>query len=126
MGLRRSLLCELQSTKEVLISSLNKVHHLEIESRKVPVLQQKVQELERRVASRKSDIKAGVHVGGSGVRPLSTIDSGLYSTDSTDSDQEQDKSKEQGKSQDRNLAPKGFVFEDKDTQLLNSLKPTKL
>ena len=62
--------------------------------------------------------QAGVHVGGSGVRPLSTIDSGLYSTDSTDSDQEQDKSKEQGKHKDR-------IF---IVQLLASpiLKPTKL
>ena len=53
-----------------------------------------IQELERRVASRKADLKAA------GVRPLSTIDSGLYSTDSTDSDQDaqdpQDKSQQQG------------------------------
>ncbi len=69
------------------------------------------------------------------MRPLSTIDSGLYSTDSTDSDQEQDKSKEQGKHKDRifilkllasPIVPRDSVFEDKDMQLQNSLKLTKL
>ena len=41
-----SLLKELKATKEVLISSLNTVHHLELESDKVPELEAKISELE--------------------------------------------------------------------------------
>ncbi|XP_023327346.1 EF-hand and coiled-coil domain-containing protein 1 [Eurytemora carolleeae] len=85
---RRSLLCELQSTKEVLLSSLNKVQDLELDSRQVPVLQARVQELERRIlVSRRFEGK---------LRPMSTIDSGLYSTDSTDSDQDPEKTTQGG------------------------------
>jgi len=98
---RRSLLFELQSTKEVLISSLNKVHDLELESQKVPFLQQRVQELERRIANRRYDLKGLV-------RPLSTIDSGLYSTDSTDSEHE-DKSRIEGASDDESFSLRGAL-----------------
>jgi hypothetical protein len=50
---RRSLLLELQSTKEVLLSSLNKVQDLELESQKVPGLESRIQDLERRIAAKK-------------------------------------------------------------------------
>jgi len=45
--LRKSLLCELKSTKDVLISSLRNVQDLEIESKKVPQLELRIDELER-------------------------------------------------------------------------------
>ena len=50
---RRSLLLELQSTKEVLLSSLHKVQDLELESQKVPHLESRIQDLERRLAAKK-------------------------------------------------------------------------
>ena len=43
---RKSLLQELKSAKEVLISSLRNVHDLEMESRKVPKLEARVHQLE--------------------------------------------------------------------------------
>ena len=45
---RDSLLQELKATKEVLISSLNTVHHLELESDKATELEAKMSELEKR------------------------------------------------------------------------------
>ena len=45
---RESLLQELKATKEVLISSLNNIHQLELESDKVPKLEAKISELEER------------------------------------------------------------------------------
>ena len=44
---RRSLVLELQTTRELLASSLKKVQGLELESRKVPMLETRIQELER-------------------------------------------------------------------------------
>jgi len=44
---RKSLLCELKSTKDVLISSLRNVQDLEIESKKVPQLELRIDVLER-------------------------------------------------------------------------------
>ena len=50
---RKSLLCELKSTKDVLISSLRNVQDLEIESKKVPQLELRIDELERSLLSKK-------------------------------------------------------------------------
>ena len=44
---RRSLVLELQTTRELLASSLKKVQDLELESGKVPALQSRIHELER-------------------------------------------------------------------------------
>ncbi len=44
---RRSLVLELQATRALLVSSLNKVQGLELESRKVGILQGRIKELER-------------------------------------------------------------------------------
>jgi transcriptional regulator NrdR family protein len=51
---RKSLLCELKSTKDVLISSLRNVQDLEIESKKVPQLELRIDELERSFLSKNS------------------------------------------------------------------------
>merc|ERR1719483_261721 len=51
---RKSLLCELKSTKDVLISSLRNVQDLEIESKKVPQLELRIDELERSLLSKNS------------------------------------------------------------------------
>ena len=45
---RRSLVLELQTTRELLASSLKKVQDLELESRKVPALESRIHELEQR------------------------------------------------------------------------------
>lgn len=56
---RRSLILELQATRELLVSSLNKVQDLELENRKVPLLEKKVTLLEktRKWVVRKNVIK---------------------------------------------------------------------
>ena len=48
---RRSLVLELQTTRELLASSLKKVQDLELESRKVPTLENRIHELERSLSS---------------------------------------------------------------------------
>ena len=44
---RRSLVLELQATRELLVSSLNKVQGLELETKKVPILRGRIRELEK-------------------------------------------------------------------------------
>ena len=44
---RKSLLHEIKSTKDVLISSLKNVQDLELESRKVPQLEARIEDLEK-------------------------------------------------------------------------------
>lgn len=44
---RKSLLNEIKSTKDVLMSSLKNVQDLEVESRKVPHLEARIEDLER-------------------------------------------------------------------------------
>lgn len=95
---RRSLVLELQTTREVLVSSLKKVQDLELESQKVPVLENRIRELERNLQYKKSDLshKTGHqqqhhhhhlhHHVPPHLRPLSTVDSGLYSTSDSDHD----------------------------------------
>ena len=48
---RRSLVLELQTTRELLASSLKKVQDLELESRKVPTLENRIHELERNLST---------------------------------------------------------------------------
>ena len=45
------MVLELQTTRELLASSLKKVQGLELESRKVPMLETRIQELERNFAN---------------------------------------------------------------------------
>lgn len=47
---RRSLVLELQTTRELLASSLKKVQDLELESNKVPALESRIHELERNLS----------------------------------------------------------------------------
>ena len=44
---RKSLLHEIKATKDVLMSSLKNVQHLELESRKVPELEARIDDLEK-------------------------------------------------------------------------------
>ena len=44
---RKSLLLEIKATKDVLMSSLKNVHDLEVESRKVPHLEARIDDLEK-------------------------------------------------------------------------------
>ncbi|TRY70638.1 hypothetical protein TCAL_15040 [Tigriopus californicus] len=90
----RSLVLELQATRELLVSSLNKVQDLELENRKVPLLEKKVTLLEK---TRKSESSTSNQLRSilTHLRPLSTMDSGLYSTSDSDeqcSPRAQDKS----------------------------------
>lgn len=64
---RRSLVLELQTTRELLASSLKKVQDLELESRKVPTLENRIHELERSLSSTtpmQSGKNKWVHRGG--------------------------------------------------------------
>ena len=47
MLFRKSLLHEIKATKDVLMSSLKNVQHLELESRKVPELEARIDDLEK-------------------------------------------------------------------------------
>ena len=42
---------ELQATRDLLVSSLNKVQGLELEARKVPILQGKISQMEEKAPS---------------------------------------------------------------------------
>ena len=46
---RRSLVLELQATRDLLVSSLSKVQGLEVESKRLPGLQTKIKDLERNI-----------------------------------------------------------------------------
>ncbi len=48
---RQSLVLELQTTRNLLVSSLNKVQDLELESRKVPKLEDRIRDLEKTLAA---------------------------------------------------------------------------
>lgn len=61
---RRSLVMELQSTRELLSSSLKKVQNLELESRKVPGLESRIHELERNHKNRWGWFGSGFMGGG--------------------------------------------------------------
>ena len=48
---RQSLVLELQTTRNLLVSSLNKVQELEVESKKVPTLEDRIRDLEKTLAN---------------------------------------------------------------------------
>ncbi|CAB4057847.1 unnamed protein product [Lepeophtheirus salmonis] len=87
---RLSLVLELNTTREILASSLNKVQDLELKTQKVPYLEARIKELEESRSSKKCKGNEESHLKTTPqthpLRPLSTIDSGLYSTSSSDSD----------------------------------------
>ena len=48
---RQSLVLELQTTRNLLVSSLNKVQELEVESKKVPTLEDRIRDLEKTLSA---------------------------------------------------------------------------
>ena len=48
---RQSLVLELQTTRSLLVSSLNKVQELEVESKKVPTLEDRIRDLEKTLSA---------------------------------------------------------------------------